>query len=74
MTKSLAQRLDKIEGGTNSKVENVIDVIEEMLSGKRKSKPDPILDALFIEVEKERKKMKKNNGKAQSVDYTLIES
>ena len=36
-------------------------------------KPDPVMDAIFIEVEKERAKMKLNNGIVQSVEYKLIE-
>ena len=75
MSKGISQRIDEIEKhGNKCKVENVCDVIEGILSGRIKSKPDPMVEALFIEVEKERKKMKKNNGKAQSDDYTLIES
>jgi ferritin-like metal-binding protein YciE len=73
MTKSLSQRLDKIECGTNSKVENVTTIIEEILSGKRKSKPDPMVEALIDAAEKVRAEMEKNNGKSKSFDdYVLV--
>ena len=52
------KRLDKIEGRTHKRVESVTTVLEEILSGKRKVEPNPLLDSIFIGVEKEREKMK----------------
>ena len=54
---------------------NISDHLEGILSGRIKSKPDPELDAIFEAVEKERAKMKANNGNLQGADdYTLIDA
>ena len=70
MSKGISQRIDEIERkGNKFKAKNA-----DMLSGSIKPDPamDAKLDAIFVEVEKERKKIAANNGKAQSDNVILM--
>ena len=65
MTKGIHRRLNDIERhSTYIRAKNA-----DTSSRPGPIKDDHVMDAIFVEVEKERAKMKLNNGIVQSVEY-----